>query len=283
MKHLFTLFTVTACALVLLAATAATAATVVYEGFDVNGAYTSGSTVNGLSGGDNFSGAWNDSGVDFFTWSGSMTYGGLINTDGRLINQQTDTYDSANRVFNSSGVDGDIYYSFLYQNGAGDNSNDRLLSVDQATPGQERYRLINDGSGNVSLMVKTVGGSGSHEIIGTTSSIDVHSSPVLVVGHIAVNTASDGITVYFNPTDLSDVAGTAAESLSVTEAAFPNGGSFSTVGSFFIGSTNRSNMWDEIRLSYGVDSAMSDVLPVVPEPALAVCALLGILLVRKIR
>ena len=74
------------------------------------------------------------------------------------------------------------------------------------------------------------------------------------------------LKIWFNPTDLSDVPGTAVDMLSITEAElgtkFLTGWAYQSVAGVYFKSGMRDNRLDEIRLAWGDGASLADVLPV---------------------
>jgi len=255
---------------VCLFATISHGATFVYEGFD----YGDGVGLEGQSGGSGWTGNWDDKDAvenDFVTNSTGLSYtftdtSASLQTEGRGATRGGNGFATMDREISSVG-NTTLYFSGLFS-APSNNLNDRIFVLDDgSTVGQNRFRLTNDGSGQISMGVKTIGGSGSVETVATTTGLDL-SNPVFFVGRIIIGDgANDSFTVWFNPTDHTDISGSASETLSVLESAVSGGGSFSAgLNRYGMQSTNRANVWDEVRISYGDGASINDVV-VIPEPS----------------
>ena len=129
--------------------------------------------------------------------------------------------------------------------------------------------------------------------VDVTTNLDL-SQPLFMVFEIGLHQdplINDRITVYFNPTDLSDVPGTAIDSLTISEADIgqdfvPDWANAPLAGLYFK-SGMRDNSIDEIRLAWGPDATMADVVPVVPEPGtfalFAALSAFSLVLVNRMR
>jgi hypothetical protein len=268
----------------LLLASTGQAATLSYEGFDVPGDYADNADINGGSGGENFSGAW--AGSDQFDAAATgLSYGSLVTTDGAADRQSPSGFATLTRDFAASNQTGNVYFSYLIQNPNDTNENDRVSLADAS--GSERFRIGFTNDEKLNLQVQLAGGDGSNYIVDTSANSFDFTSPVLVVGEIEINSGvNDTFTVWVNPSDLSDVAGSAAETLSAsvtdvrTLQVGNNNGLFAGINEIAIRNTARTYTFDEIRISTGTDAAVGDVVPV-PEPgslglvALGVLAMLG--------
>jgi hypothetical protein len=114
--------------------------------------------------------------------------------------------------------------------------------------------------------------------VDVTTNLDL-SQPVFMVFEIGLHQdpgINDRITIYFNPSDLGDVAGTAIDTLTISE--FDIGQDFiadwanAPMSGLYFKSGMRDNSIDEIRLAWGPDASIADVVPV-PEPAAFALAL----------
>ncbi len=268
---MFRPFTIALTGGLLLSGTAAHAATLSYDGFAVPGEYTDNADIIGVNGGENFAAAWagNANGAQLDAAADGLSYLDLVTTDGAADRQSPSGFATVTRDFAASNQSGNIYFSYLVQNPNDTNANDRFSFSDASV---ERFRIGTDNNENLNLQVQLAGGDGSNYVVDTTDNAVNFSNPVLVVGEIQINgNASDTFTVWINPSDLSDVAGSAAETLSASvqdvRDAQPgsNTGLFAAVNEIGIRNTARVYTYDEIRISTGSGSALADVVPV-PEP-----------------
>jgi hypothetical protein len=250
---------------------AASAATLSYVGFDVPGDYADNADIVGTTAGENFAGPWtgNANANQFDATATGLTYLNLLTTDGAMDRQSPSAFGVLTRDFAASAQTGSVYFSYLLTNPNDTNTSDRV-SFSQGS--QERFRIGFTNDEKINIQVQLAGGDGINYVADTTDNAIDFTSPVLVVGEIQINgNASDTFTVWINPSDLSDVAGSAAETLSASvqdvRDAQPgsNTGLFAAVNEIGIRNTARVYTYDEIRISTGSGSALADVVPV-PEP-----------------
>lgn len=265
-------------------AASAPAATLSYEGFAVPGDYADNADINGGSGGENFAGNWSGSDEYDATASG-LAYLNLATTDGAMDRQAPAAFDTITRDFAASPQTGTVYFSYLVQNANDTNNNDRVSFSDSI----ERFRIGSTNDEKLNLQVQLAGGDGTNYTVATTANSIDFSSTVFIVGEIEINgDVNDTFTIWINPTDLSDVAGTAAETLSVSvqdvRDAQPGSdtGLFAPINQIGVRNTARTYSFDEFRISYGTDAALEDVVPV-PEPASAALLSVGVLILLSRR
>jgi arylsulfatase A-like enzyme len=250
------------------------AATVAYEGFDVDpaGDYADGQNLNGGSGGTGWSSAWTVAGegstdpdTKFFTEAGGLSYGTLVTTDGNM-ERAGSGFDRASRLFSATNVGTDtFYFSYIWLDGSGTHPADGFRITEVG--GTERFGVDSNGSGQFLLWANMLGG-GAGTIAGPTSGLDT-TQPIFVVIELKIGTAADSVTAYFNPSDLTDLAGSAQQTLSATEAQANAllGGSFqNAIAGVRINTiADPDNKYDEIRVAYG-GASMSDVVPLTVDP-----------------
>lgn len=251
----------------------AQAQTLAYEGFSVPGDYTDGGDVNGANGGDGWNNAWSGSVGSYETVAGGLTYTdnnnvSLITTAGQAnkVTGNPPGFGTLQRQFASSDQTGTTFFFSLLYRAAGNNLNNDILILGQQNIGNERVRVYNNGSGQIGVNIDPIG-SGI-ETVFTSSGLDL-STTTFIVGEYTVGTgSSDGLTMYFDPTDLTDVAGTAAQSFTFLESSLA-GGTFASISSVGIQSTAGALYeYDEIRLAYGTGASLADVV-LIPEPTSA--------------
>lgn len=269
MKKLLAALTASFC----LAVTSVQAQTLAYEGFSVPGDYSNGGDVNGANGGTGWNNAWNGSVGSYETVTGGLEYTdnntlSLVTTPGQAnkITGNPPGFGAMQRQFASSDQSGTTFYFSLLYRSAGNNLNNDIFILGQTNIGNERVRVYNNGSGQIGVNIDPVGSS--IETVFTSTGLNL-STTTLIVGAYTVGTgASDGLTMYFDPTDLTDVAGSAAQSFTFLESSL-SGGTFASVASVGFQSTAGALYeYDEFRLAYGAGASLSDVV-VVPEPTSA--------------
>lgn len=261
----------------LLAAGSAQAQTLAYEGFSVPGDYSDGGDVNGANGGTGWNNAWNGGVGSYETVTGGLTYTdnnnvSLITTAGQAnkITGNPPGFGTLQRQFASSDQTGTTFFFSLLYRAAGNNLNNDIFILGQQNIGNERVRVYNNGSGQIGVNIDPIG-SGI-ETVFTSTGLDL-STTTFIVGAYTVGTgSSDGLTMYFDPTDLTDVSGTAAQSFTFLESSL-SGGTFSSVSSVGIQSTAGALYeYDEFRLAYGTGATLDDVV-LIPEPTSAALVL----------
>ena len=233
--------------------------TLAYDGLDVPNDYADGGPLIGINGGSNFFGEWLDgagSGVESLdaTTSG-LSYLNLETTPGSLI-QTVNGFDKLRRQISDGDIpNGTLYFSYIYQKGDSNNALD-YLAFGEAL-GQQRIEIRNNGAGEIEVYTKA-----TTTVIGTTTGLSGINT-LFVVGKYSKGTASNGLQLWFNPTDLSDVENTATASLSFTEAQT---GTLSNLEYTQISFNIANTQYDEFRWAYGPDALLSDVVPLGPEP-----------------
>lgn len=178
-------------------------------------------------------------------------------------------------------IDGSIYFSYIYQQSSApelsasawqlETDSVRLTSNIDGIP---KFMVRHDGSNptdpQTGQMMLTSFGTALNS--GSTTGLDL-SQPIFVVGVITQDTTHDNsnnvdtFTVYFNPSDLSDVAGTAAATLVINESAGNGFASWDAIGGLGFDGGPRDNIWDEFRIAWGAGASIDDVVPVIPEPS----------------
>jgi len=263
--------------------TSALAQVIAYEGF---GGYTDGADLNGINGGTNWpSNSWTASTPDFeIDNSGGLSYLGLQTSAGAVEKLANGGGGSFRREFQSSNASGTYFFSFLYDDNGSGNDFDQVFQINE-TGSISRFRIYgNTASDQFELAVDLAGGDGTQVRSSLTSGLNT-ADPVFIVIELAITAATDDtFTAYFNPTDLADIAGTAVQTLTIseTDARAANGGSgaFAAINAVGISSTNAVNVWDEIRIG----QSLADVAPV-PEPATyalyAGALAMGLILIRR--
>jgi hypothetical protein len=264
-----------------LATTAATsAATVAYDGFATPGDYTAGADINGINGGTNWATGWsgNPNVQQIDATASGLSYSNLVTADGAAFRSNPNGFAFVGRDFAASNQDGVIYFSYLLQNANDTNENDRIAFSD--TSGDERFRIGSNNNEQITIGTKLAGGDDEFYVLDTSGTVDF-SQGVLIVGEINVTAGgNDSFSVWINPIDLSDVAGSAQFTLAADEQdardAQPTSsvGSFAPINGFDIRATARSYTYDEIRVSFGSGAGLDDVVPV-PEPTSLVGAAIG--------
>jgi hypothetical protein len=274
--------TLAACGAAVLA-TGSHAATIAYDGFETPGDYTNDATINGVNGGENFTSAWAGQ-TSYLASSSSLTYGSLVTTDGSLDRDSTG-FGGIQRSFASTDTDGSIFFSYLFTNQDNTNASDAIVFRDSA--GNTRFRVGFNNFEAINIQTQLAGGDGSNYIIDTTAN-DLtelqNGSTVLIVGQLDIGLSSDDVfTVWINPTDLSDVSGTAKYTLSASEQDVRDLQTTSSTGSFapintlrleLTGGTDQDYVFDEFRVAYGSGASIGDVVPV-PEPGSLALVMLG--------
>ncbi len=257
----------------LLAGVTAHAQTLAYEGFSVPGDYSNGGDVNGANGGSGWNNAWNGAVGSYETVLGGLDYTdnnaiSLVTTAGQAnkITGNPPGFGSLQRQFASSDQSGTTFFFSLLYRASANNLNNDIFILGQQNIGNERVRVYNNGSGQIGVNIDPIG-SGI-ETVFTSTGLDL-STTTFIVGAYTVGTgASDGLTMYFDPTDLTDVAGSATQSFTFLESSL-SGGTFASVSSVGIQSTAGGTYeYDEFRLAYGTGASLEDVV-LIPEPTSA--------------
>ncbi|MEX0324909.1 MAG: PEP-CTERM sorting domain-containing protein [Puniceicoccaceae bacterium] len=232
--------------------------------------------------------AWNNSELlANLTWNSTgLTYLNLQTTPGAAqrtgaLDQNTGNFTY--RRFLPAGTieDGTFYFSYLYQQSAMPEVDPAAYQLETDSiritsniNGVPKFFVRHDGSNPTDPQTGQLMGTYFGNAVNTASTVGLDlSKPVLIVGVITqdtthdINNNIDTFTLYFNPSDLSDVPGTAAVTL-VAEESFGNGlASWDAIGGLGFDGGPRDNIWDEFRIAWGPGASIADVVPVVPEPA----------------
>lgn len=254
------------CGLLLCASQSTQAQTLAYDGFEtatVGADYTTGGSIVGVNGGSGFSGAWDDS-FNAALWTpqnSGLSYLDLVTTDGSLFKPTNGVSRSRRAIQATEITDTTIYFSFLYDRGGTQNNTNDRIAFGEAL-GQERWRIGNNGSGQFEVTYNN-----GAVVAGTTTSLDL-SDTLFVAGAYEITSASDNVfNLYFNPSDLTDVANTSVDSLTITENQGGVGGFFA-IQNLTIRANLANSVYDEFRFAYGTGATIDDVAPI-PEPTSA--------------
>lgn len=122
----------------------------------------------------------------------------------------------------------------------------------------------------------------STKIVGQTTRLDL-SKPLLVVFALTNSlnpSVNDTLAMYFNPTNLANIPGTAQDQILTSEAEA--GVPFPAIAGLYFKSGMRDNQIDEIRFAWGSGATMEMVAPqIIPEPSCFVFT--GLLVLLTIR
>jgi hypothetical protein len=266
---------------------AASAATLSYVGFDVPGDYADNADIVGTTAGENFAGPWtgNANANQFDATATGLTYLNLLTTDGAMDRQSPSAFGVLTRDFAASAQTGSVYFSYLLTNPNDTNTSDRV-SFSQGS--QERFRIGFTNDEKINIQVQLAGGDGINYVADTTDNAIDFTSPVLVVGEIQINDdVNDTFTVWLNPTDLSDVQGTAAETLSIDVQGVRDlqpgndNGLFAPIDNLGVRNTARTYTYDEFRIGYGQGADLGQVVPVPSPGSLGVACIGGLMLLIR--
>jgi hypothetical protein len=284
----------------------------VYEGFNYDLAPTmpsgfASNNINGLNGGTGFQNAWGLPNASGNPWGQIVT--GLNYTDGNghaLVTSGNALQIGTNggfasastpqRIFTNSSsaanlgllaaanssTPGVIWMSFLYQR-EGDSTGAPFFRQSNLGLFQGTSEKLDVGGPNTSASVNNnlsvwstgTGGTahpGSAPLQSTTPVFSANAQFIVLELTVDTTTANDGVSVWFNPTDLSNLGAPTLTSTAEVDLSGVNDLRFQAGGSNANG-TNALFLADEFRIGYTV----GDVTPftIVPEPTAIAFATIG--------
>jgi hypothetical protein len=234
-----------------------------YEGFDVPGTYTDGTTVNNGSGGSDWTGNWTAGDPNrFLADSTGLTYSdgtnSLITTDGSLEIPIIAGTTSMTRDFTDPNAGDTVWFSFISDrtDGLPSSFNDGW-QIGLYTGGNILYGVHGEDDQDPTVWSSIHFVSGGPGIQRSTLFGTNIQDQTFVVGQVSnMGTASTEFSLWLNPSDLTNIN---AGNATFTSGTF-NGTVADQVGVSVFG--NRGGIVDEFR----VGSSLGDVV-VIPEPS----------------
>lgn len=266
------------------------AAPFVYEGFDTSATpnanqYQAGATINGAGHG---SGSWTSEWTTSATYTaqtGSLAYGGLQTTDGKL--STSTTAGNATRLLDSAGfaaLGDEVWFSFAFNRGAG-GKQFNFRFADRVAANRYIGLAVANNSSDLRAVINT---DNVTTLSSASTATIVTDQTHFVLGRITFDAVSgaanlDRLDIWFDPVLTTDLGALGAPTMFVegdwTNTQGPGAGTtHNAIDRIFISTGVSDVLVDEIR----VGAALGDVV-VIPEPAGALLMLAGGALIARRR
>lgn len=263
-------------AALLLCAPTASAAVLAYDGFNIGTDYTSGDLAGQNPTISGFTGGWNGFGSLAVNVDNALTYPGVTtdNTggvdsvgNGRVSRNLTNPFSAATA--------GTFYLGFLT---SVPDFSTQYRSLEMHVGGFDDSQRTFQAGYNSDISTTDWGIRVNNTTVATSGVSPVANETVLYVVkfELSATAASDSITFWVNPSDLSSEAGSGA---GTTLSGLDFGADRMGVANFLSGSTGDGGKFDEVRLG----TTFTDVTTAVPEPGSLAFIASGIVLLGMLR